>query len=171
MLLRGSPADLSLSSPQTPKLLAPSQLLQRRCGVAASYRGARSLPHIRHFQIVLIPRVAAPADRRAEQEPRRQRANAEPDSQTKHDPRQDIAGSLHLRSICHGARPGRSTEAADGAEQPRPQALKSRRMALRRSPPTCRAAEVPALFASRDQPPSPVWLGGNSQVPWLNWVT
>ena len=34
-----------------------------------------------------------------------------------------------------------------------------------------RAAEVPALFASRDQPPSPVWLGGNSQVPWLNWVT
>jgi hypothetical protein len=49
--------------------------------------------------------MPAPADQRAEQE-RRQRANAEPDSQTKHDPRQDIARPLQFRSIFHGARSG-----------------------------------------------------------------
>ena len=46
------------------------------------------------MQLSFLPvafQMPAPADQRAEQE-RRQRANAEPDSQTKHDPRQDIAG-------------------------------------------------------------------------------
>ena len=38
-----------------------------------------------------LPRMSAPAGECAEYEPRREHTNAEPDDQSKHEPRQDIA--------------------------------------------------------------------------------